>query len=65
MSLGENIKNLRKKRRMSETEVSEATGIPIPNLSEIETGKRTPSIRQLKLIADYLRVTTGYLMRGE
>jgi transcriptional regulator with XRE-family HTH domain len=65
MSLGSNIKDQRKKRRMSLTEVATLAQIPIPNLSEIEHDKRTPSIGALNRIARVLRVKSSYLMRGE
>jgi transcriptional regulator with XRE-family HTH domain len=65
MSLGLNIRKLRKNRRMSQTEVANLAGIPIPNLNEIESNRRNPSIAVLKRIANALGVTPSYLMRGE
>jgi transcriptional regulator with XRE-family HTH domain len=65
MSLGSNIREQRKKRRMSLTEVASLAQVPIPNLSEIEHDKRSPSVSALKRIALVLGVTPSYLMRGE
>ena len=51
-----NIKKIRKEKDISIQELSERTGISISSLSMYENGKRVPSIRNIKLIANGLDV---------
>jgi transcriptional regulator with XRE-family HTH domain len=44
--------------------MAELLGVDRSYLSEIETGKKDPSLRVLKTIADGFRVTLSQLLRG-
>lgn len=44
--------------------MAELLGVDRSYLSEIETGKKDPSLRVLKTIADGFRVTLSQLLQG-
>ena len=54
--LRKNIKKYRIEAKLTQEALSEATGISSDYLSEIERGKRTPSLKRLILIAKALNV---------
>lgn len=56
MNLGQNIKKIRKDRRLTLVEVAESTGIDIATLSRIENGKMTGTIQSHLAIAKALDV---------
>ncbi len=47
------LRQLRKDRRATLSEVAEGTGISVPMLSRMERGERLPSSETLKALADY------------
>lgn len=51
-----NIKKFRIEKKLSQEALSEKAGISCDYLSEIERGKKTPSIKRLCLIADALEI---------
>lgn len=54
--LRKNIKEFRISKNFTQEELSEKAGISSDYLSEIERGKRTPSLKRLILIADALDI---------
>lgn len=54
--LKNNIKKFRTEKKFTQEKLSEMTGISADYLSEIERGKKTPSLKRLILIADALKV---------
>ncbi len=62
--LGKRIAYLRKQGRMSQLDLSLATGISKSHLSDIECGRRNPSLLTLGTIAQGLGVTLEELFRG-
>ena len=50
--LQSNIKKYRTEKKLSQEVLSEKAGISCDYLSEIERGRKTPSIKRLCLIAD-------------
>ena len=54
--LKNNIKKFRTEKKFTQEKLSEITGISADYLSEIERGKKTPSLKRLILIADALKV---------
>ncbi len=64
IGLAENIYLWRIFRKLSQEELAKNTGIPRPNLSAIESGKREPSIRTLRLLANSLKISPGMLING-
>jgi transcriptional regulator with XRE-family HTH domain len=62
--LGNRIRALRKKHARTQVELAEMLGIDRSYLSEIETGKKDPSLRVLKTIADGFGLTLSQLLKG-
>lgn len=56
MNIGSNIKKIRKLKKKTLLDMQKATGISNGSLSNIETGKRNPSMEMLKKIAKALDV---------
>ena len=57
-----NLRKLRKERRMTQIAVQMATGIDQALLSKYENGTRTPTTDNLLLLADFYRVSIDYLL---
>jgi transcriptional regulator with XRE-family HTH domain len=62
--LGNRVRALRKKHRWTQVELAEMLGIDRSYLSEIETGKKDPSLRVLKTIADGFGLSLSRLLKG-
>ena len=59
---GEEIKQVRIEHGVTQTQISEATGIPQNTISWIENNKGIPNIYQCKLLADYYGITIDELI---
>lgn len=62
MTLGERIRMLREKNKLTQTELSKKLGIPNQNLSNYERGFRHPDYEALQKIADFFDVSVDYLL---
>lgn len=62
MNLGEKIKNLRLKKKLTLRELSEKVNLKANTLSQIENEKRKPSIESLNALADFFNVSVDYLL---
>ena len=62
--LGNRIRALRQERGWTQVEMAEMLGVDRSYLSEIETGKKDPSLRVLKTIADGFGLSLSQLLRG-
>lgn len=62
--LGNRIRSLRRKHGWTQVEMAEMLGVDRSYLSEIETGKKDPSLRVLKTIADGFELSLSQLLRG-
>jgi transcriptional regulator with XRE-family HTH domain len=62
VDLGRRIKALRKKRGVSQIRLAAAVNTSPGNLSRIESGNHTPNAKTIAAIADYLVVSTDYLL---
>lgn len=62
-TIGENIKQVRKEKRMTQKELGETIGISNTYLSDIEIGRTNPSIKTLKRIAKGLEVSYVELLK--
>jgi len=62
--LGNRVRALRKARGWTQVEMAEMLGVDRSYLSEIETGKKDPSLRVLKTIADGFGLSLSKLLRG-
>lgn len=58
----ENLKQMRERRRMSRTALSECCGLSKNIISRYERGEREPSASSLIKIADFFEVSTDYLL---
>ncbi len=65
MSLGDRIRDCRKERQLTLTELSKRTGVSPSFLSSVERDLKKPSLGLLKKIGSHLNVSLSYLMRGE
>lgn len=66
MNIGKAIRRYRKLRQMTLVEVSEASGISVSHLSDVERGKNSISLRKLNDIARVLNLRTSMLViKGE
>lgn len=57
-----NLKLLRKKKRLTLMKLSKELGFPDSTLSQYENGKRQISIGKAKKLAEYFGVSVGYLL---
>lgn len=62
--LGNRIRALRRERGWTQVELADLLGVDRRYLSEIETGKKNPSLRVLKTIADGFGLSVSRLLRG-
>jgi transcriptional regulator with XRE-family HTH domain len=60
IGIGENIKKIRKLKKVTLVQLEKKTGISNGSLSNIENDKRNPSIETLKKISDALCASTNY-----
>lgn len=61
MSLGENIKEIRKKKGYTQKQLAEKLGTSPQNLAQYETGKRQPKLETIKKMADALECNVSDL----
>lgn len=65
MGLSENLKTIRKKRKISQKELATNSGISYSMVSKLESGEqKNPSLETLEKIATALKVTVSQLMDG-
>jgi len=62
MELGKNIARIRKLHNLTSTQLAELVGIKQPYLSQIERGRRSPSLEVLQKIAKVLDTTVSELL---
>lgn len=63
MTLGEKIVELRKKRGLSQEDLSITLGVSRQAVSKWETGDATPDTDKIVLLAEYFSVSTDWLLR--
>lgn len=62
MSLSDNLKKLRNRLGLTQDQVSTDLQMNRATYAHYETGRREPDIETLKLLANYYKVTTDYLL---
>ena len=62
--LGLRVRNLRRDRCWTQVDLAELLGIDRSYLSEIETGKKDPSLTILKTMADGFGMDLGRFLKG-
>lgn len=60
--IGQTIRDLRKQRKMSQTELAKILHVSQQTVTAWETGKAEPSSSTISNLADYFNVTTDYLL---
>lgn len=63
-SMGSRLKRLRTDRGLTQSEVSEATGVDRPHLSRMERDQKGVSIDSLCALADFYNASVDYITRG-
>ena len=64
MGFSNRVKELRKKKNLSQTKLGEMVGIHYTQVGRYEKGESFPSMEILRKLADALEVSTDYLMEG-
>ena len=64
MSIGDRIKELRTKLKMTQTDLAKKVGLSYIQVGRYETQKSKPSSEILQKLAAVLETTTDYLMNG-
>jgi tetratricopeptide (TPR) repeat protein len=62
-TIGERLLRLRRERGLSQLDIS-GPGVSTAHISRIETGKRAPSVKAIRLLARKLQVSPQYLETG-
>ena len=62
MSIGANIKRIRKSKRLTQEKLSEITQISMASIQRYESGKRQPNIQTINKIADALGMPVSELL---
>lgn len=65
MDFKERLKELRKRRGLSQVALAERLGMSKSTIGAYETGDIMPSVEALNTLADYFNVNIGYLMGEE
>lgn len=60
--IGQIIKDLRRSKKLSQTEFAKIVGVSQTTVTAWETGKAEPSSSAITRIADYFDVSTDYLL---
>ena len=63
--IGERLRQIRLTRKMSQSELAEATDLSASFVSNIEQGKQAMSVKALIAIAQVLDVSTDWLLMGK
>ncbi|MWB78799.1 helix-turn-helix domain-containing protein [Pseudooceanicola sp. 216_PA32_1] len=64
LAIGRQIRELRKRQRMTGTELAAQAGLSVGAMSKIENGVISPSLATLQALADALRVPVVHLFTG-
>lgn len=65
MSLGENIKTERKKKKIKQSELAHELAVTVRTIQNYESGNRQPNIETIKKISDFLDVPLDELLNDE
>lgn len=59
------IKSLRKAKKITQKQLGDVLGVAESTISMYESGNRQPDVDTMRKIADYFNVTIDYLIGGE
>ena len=63
MTIGSNLKSLRKRKKLSQEEVAKALNLYRSTYSGYENGVAQPNLENLILLSDFYQVSTDFLLR--
>ena len=64
MNIGDNIKKIRKEKKLSQSDLAASLEISQSYLSDLENNRKNLGIKTVEKIAKKLDVTTSYLISG-
>lgn len=65
-SIGQRLKRLRRSMVLSQAELSNISGVPLPTIKDIERGVTAiPRGKTIRALAKALGVTASYLLNGD
>jgi transcriptional regulator with XRE-family HTH domain len=59
---GNNIRIIRTYKRISQKDMAKALKMSQPTIAQWETGKKSPKLNDIQVVADFLKVTPAQLM---
>lgn len=59
--ISDNLKKLRARKGVTQTEIAKAIGVPVSTYNAYETGQNIPRDEKKKAIAEYYGLTVGYI----
>ena len=62
MSLGNNIRAVRKEKKLSQVELGKAVGVSRSTIANWEKGKTSPATTYILKLANFFNITTDYLL---
>ena len=65
MKLGQKISQIRKEKKLSQSDIAKAVGVSRDAISKYERGDIVPSVENAKKMADVLGVNLDYLVSNE
>ena len=64
MNIGDTMRNIRKQKGMTLQQLADILGCSQQNISQYESGKRTPKLKTVQKIADALNVNVNDLLES-
>ncbi len=62
--IGERIRECRKLKNMSQSELAEAIGVSDNTISNMETGNNNVKLENIEKVANFFKVSLDYLVKG-
>lgn len=62
--IGERIRECRKLKNMSQSELAEVIGVSDNTISNMETGNNNVKLKNIEKVADFFKVSLDYLVKG-
>lgn len=63
--LGEKVKLIRKRRKLKQDDLAEFLNLSRSQISNLESGRRNLSLKQLEKLCDYFQVDMSYFLMSE
>jgi transcriptional regulator with XRE-family HTH domain len=64
-AIGQRIKRMRKEKNLTQQEVADYLNVKRPNLSRIETGEVTPTLKHILRLCELFQVSIQFLILGK